>query len=46
MSITKERLINYTKNEDFIVQVSNILDKNEKIVGAKVIFEIPYIYEK
>lgn len=45
MTITKERLVNYTKNQDFVVQTDNIKDKDEKIVGAKVVFEIPYIYE-
>ena len=45
MTITKERLISYTKNHDFVVQTNNLKDKNENIVGAKVIFEIPYIYE-
>jgi len=45
MTITKERLISYTKNQDFVVQTDNILDQNTNIVGAKVIFEIPYIYE-
>ncbi len=45
MTITKERLVTYTKNLDFVVQTDNITDKNEKVVGAKVIFEIPYIYE-
>ena len=45
MAITKERLVTYTKNQDFVVQTSNITDGNEKVTGAKVIFEIPYIYE-
>lgn len=45
MVITKERLVNYTKNQDFVVQADNIKDKDEKVVGAKVVFEIPYIYE-
>jgi len=45
MTITKERLISYTKNQDFVVQTDNIFDQNTNIVGAKVIFEIPYIYE-
>ena len=45
MTITKERLVTYTKNQDFVVQTDNILDQNTNIVGAKVIFEIPYIYE-
>jgi tetratricopeptide (TPR) repeat protein len=45
MTITKERLVNYTKNQDFVVQTDNITDKNENVVGAKVVFEIPYIYE-
>lgn len=45
MTITKERLVNYTKNQDFTVQTDNITDKDENVVGAKVVFEIPYIYE-
>ncbi|NHM06664.1 hypothetical protein G4D82_05485 [Flavobacterium sp. CYK-4] len=45
MTITKERLIGYTKNQDFIVQADNLKDQDEKVVGAKVRFEIPYIYE-
>jgi LPXTG-motif cell wall-anchored protein len=45
MTITKERLITYTKNQDFVVHTDNIIDKDTKVVGAKVRFEIPYIYE-
>ena len=45
MTITKERLVTYTKNQDFIVHADNILGTDESVVGAKVIFEIPYIYE-
>jgi hypothetical protein len=45
MTITKERLVTYTKNRDFIVLANNITDQDERIVGAKVSFEIPYIYE-
>ena len=45
MTITKERLVNYTRNQDFVVQTDNIKDNNENVVGAKVSFEIPYIYE-
>jgi tetratricopeptide (TPR) repeat protein len=45
MTITKERLIGYTKNQDFVVQTDNIKDNNQNVVGAKVSFEIPYIYE-
>lgn len=45
MTITKERLVGYTKNQDFVVHTDNILDKDTKVVGAKVSFEIPYIYE-
>lgn len=45
MTITKERLVSYTKNQDFVVHTHNILDKDTKVVGAKVSFEIPYIYE-
>jgi len=45
MTITKERLVTYTKNQDFVVQTDNIIGKDASIVGAKVLFEIPYIYE-
>jgi tetratricopeptide (TPR) repeat protein len=45
MTITRERLVGYTKNQDFLVQTDNIEDQNEVVVGAKVSFEIPYIYE-
>lgn len=45
MTITKERLVGYTKNQDFVVLTDNIKDQNENVVGAKVRFEIPYIYE-
>jgi tetratricopeptide (TPR) repeat protein len=45
MTITKERLINYTKNQNFVVQTNNITDKDQNVIGAKIQFEIPYIYE-
>ena len=45
MTITRERLVGYTKNNDFTVQADNIKDEHENVVGAKVRFEIPYIYE-
>lgn len=45
MTITKERLVSYTKNQDFVVETHNIKDQHENVVGAKVSFEIPYIYE-
>lgn len=46
MNITRERLINYTKNNHFIINSNTIFDADKKAVGAKVAFEIPYIYEK
>lgn len=45
MDITKERLVNYTKNRDYTVQAGNITDTDKNVLGAKVVFEIPYIYE-
>lgn len=45
MDITRERLANYTKNRDFTVQADNITDADENVLGARVAFEIPYIYE-
>lgn len=45
MTITKERLVTYTKNKDFVVQTNNLVNTEGKVEGAKVVFEIPYIYE-
>lgn len=45
MTITKERLVTYTKNKDFVVQTDNLVNTEGKVEGAKVVFEIPYIYE-
>ena len=45
MTITKQRLVHYTKNKHFEVYAANVTDPSEKIIGAKVSFEIPYIYE-
>ncbi len=45
MAITKERLMTYSNNQEFTVELANLTDTNEKIIGAKVTFEIPYIYE-
>lgn len=46
MKITKERLKSISNKSDFEVHLNNILDDNKKVIGAKVFFEIPYIYEK
>lgn len=45
MKITKERLGVLLKNENVVVHHINIVGENNKIMGAKVYFEIPYIYE-
>ncbi len=45
VAMTKERLINYTKKENFEWRLENIIDEEQRIVGAKINFEIPYIYE-
>jgi tetratricopeptide (TPR) repeat protein len=45
INITKKRLANYTKNREFTVLTDNITDNEKNILGAKVVFEIPYIYE-
>jgi tetratricopeptide (TPR) repeat protein len=45
MKITKERLITISKKSDFEVQIENRIDDKKNIIGAKVFFEIPYIYE-
>ncbi|MGC4041559.1 MAG: histidine kinase [Flavobacterium sp.] len=45
MKITKERLANYIGKNDFDIQLENCFDDKKNIIGAKVFFEIPYIYE-
>lgn len=45
MTITRERLLHYTKRNYIVFNAKNILDDNKNIIGAKVTFEIPYIYE-
>ncbi len=45
MSITKERLSHYSKTTHFKFQAGDIRDENQQVRGAKVLFEIPYIYE-
>lgn len=45
MAITKERLATYTQKHDFVLKTDNIMDDSQNIAGAKVILEIPYIYE-
>jgi len=45
MAITRERLAGYTKNQDFEVRTENVKAPDERVSGAKVSFEIPYIYE-
>jgi tetratricopeptide (TPR) repeat protein len=44
MKITKERLVNISGKNDFEVQAENRVNDKKKVVGAKVFFEIPYIY--
>lgn len=46
MEITRNRLAHYTKNQDFMVHSDNLIDADQNIIGAKINFEIPYIYEK
>ncbi|MCF6132598.1 tetratricopeptide repeat-containing sensor histidine kinase [Flavobacterium wongokense] len=45
MKITKERLVNISGKDDFQVHTENRLDSKKNTIGAKVFFEIPYIYE-
>lgn len=45
IKITKERLSYITKTKDFEVQIENLMDYQNNLTGAKVSFEIPYIYE-
>jgi LytS/YehU family sensor histidine kinase len=45
MKITRERLKNFSKKDNFEVHTQNIHDTHNNITGAKVFFEIPYLYE-
>lgn len=45
MKITRERLKGLTGKTDFDIKIQNLFDENSQIMGAKVSFEIPYIYE-
>lgn len=45
MKITKERLANSSNKSNFEVHAENRSDDKKNIIGAKVFFEIPYIYE-
>ncbi len=45
MDITKERLSHYAKNRTFRFQADDIKDENQRVTGARVLFEVPYIYE-
>jgi len=45
MKITRERLAHYTKNQEFKIAASNRTDDAGNVTGAKVHFEIPYLYE-
>ncbi|MDR2237305.1 MAG: tetratricopeptide repeat protein [Chryseobacterium sp.] len=45
MKITRERLLNYTRNKNFEIISENRVDSEGKMKGAKVMFEIPYICE-
>ena len=45
LKITKERLKTIAKKNYFEVHTKNVIDANATVLGAKVYFEIPYIYE-
>lgn len=45
LKITKERLMYTSGNIDFSVKIENQTDTENKVIGAKVSFEIPYLYE-
>ena len=45
MKITKERLAHLTRKSNFEVRTENLLNDEKEIIGAKVSFEIPYLYE-
>lgn len=46
VKITKERLESMSANKTHTIISENIIGQNNAAIGAKVSFEIPYIYEK
>jgi hypothetical protein len=45
INITNERLAVYKSKPNSLITFVNVVDSNQQISGAKVLFEIPYIYE-
>lgn len=45
IQLTKERLQSISNQDDFTVAMENRLDDDRNVIGAKVFFEIPYLYE-
>lgn len=45
MDITKERLSHYSKYKTFRFQAEDIKNESQQVTGARVLFEVPYIYE-
>lgn len=45
IQLTKERLQSISNQDDFTVTMENRLDDDRNVIGAKVFFEIPYLYE-
>lgn len=45
IQITNERLANYSKKAHWTISKENTLNSHGDIIGAKIFFEIPYIYE-
>ncbi|WP_333877179.1 tetratricopeptide repeat-containing sensor histidine kinase [Flavobacterium sp.] len=45
MKITKERLAHLSQKSDFDVRTENLYNDEKIVIGAKVSFEIPYLYE-
>lgn len=43
--LTRERLASYTGSQEPNIQLDNMVDSRQQITGARVLIEIPYIYE-
>lgn len=46
MAITRERLSSYARQHDTKVDTENITGRHNEITGARVRFEMPYIYDQ
>lgn len=45
IAITRERLSHYNKSTRFRFQTGDVLDAQQQVTGARVVFEVPFVYD-